>query len=273
MISLDVVSLFTNIPHELLSKGIEKRYHLIMQQYDIPLNELLNTVKFLMDNTFFHNTFFQYDGKFYQQTHGSPMGSPISPIFADIVMTDLEEECLNNLDFKPLIYKRYVDDTILCIPCNELDPVLEVFNNYHPRLQFIHEVELQGKINFLEVSLIRNDNHLITDWFRKSTFSGRFLHFSSNHPIEQKRAMVYTLVDKAILLADVGFHQKNLNIVKNFLIDNGYPEKFINFNIEKRLNKICFPGNSDININNNTRFAGTLIYLLYQSFLRKLRII
>ena len=42
------------------------------------------------------------------------MGSPASPQFADMVMTDLDEDCLTKLDFTPTFYFRSVDDTILC---------------------------------------------------------------------------------------------------------------------------------------------------------------
>ena len=258
MLSLDVTSLFTNIPLELLIKGVVKRYPTIMQKYNIPLDDIIGIIKFLMDNTFF-----QFDNEFYQQTYGSPMGSPVSPIFADIVMTDLEEECINKLSFKPIIYKRYVDDTLICIPANELHEVIKLFNSYHPRLQFTHEVEVDGKINFLEVSLIRKGNKIITDWYRKHTFSGRFLHFKSSHPIEQKRAMIFTLVDKATCLADKIFHNKNINIIKEFLVNNEYPLKFVNYNIKKRLQKIKFsePSNSLSKDYNNCNFNISIPYI------------
>ena len=121
------------------------------------------------------------------------------------------------------------------------------------------------------MTLIRNDDHIITDWFRKETFSGRFLHFSSNHPIEHKRAMVFTLVDKAVLLADVGFHHKNLDIVTKFLIDNGYPKKFINFNIKKRLNKIYCSNNLNFNKINNSRFSGCISCPFIPNFYKKIK--
>ena len=53
------------------------------------------------------------------QIFGTPMGSPISPLFADIVMDDLENDCLRILKDKhncsPLFYYTFVDDTILCV--------------------------------------------------------------------------------------------------------------------------------------------------------------
>ena len=55
----------------------------------------------------------------HQKKKGTPMGSSISPLFAEIVMDDLEVYCLHKLKIyhkcTPLFYYRYVDDTILYI--------------------------------------------------------------------------------------------------------------------------------------------------------------
>jgi len=49
------------------------------------------------------------------------MGSPMSPITADIVMQDLEESAINKLSIQPLFYYRYVDDIILAFPSDSID--------------------------------------------------------------------------------------------------------------------------------------------------------
>ena len=85
------------------------------------------------------------------------MGSPISPLFADIVMGDLEIDCLKKLQkeyhCKITNYYRYVDDTFLIIDRNYLDTVLMVFNNYDNNLSFTHEVENNRCLNFLDVKV------------------------------------------------------------------------------------------------------------------------
>ena len=45
-----------------------------------------------------------------------PMGSPLSPIMADITLQDLEIEALKSLPFEPPFYYRYVDDIVLAAP-------------------------------------------------------------------------------------------------------------------------------------------------------------
>ena len=86
------------------------------------------------------------------------MGSPISPLFADIVMDDLENDCLRILEDKhncsPLFYFRFVDDTILCVQKKFIDLVLNIFNSQDKNLQFTFEVQQNNQINFLDLSLI-----------------------------------------------------------------------------------------------------------------------
>ena len=70
------------------------------------------------------STYFSFIGKYYLQVHGLPMGGPCSTIFADIVMDDLETECLSKLDFTPTAYYRYIDDIFAIIPKDKIEHVL-----------------------------------------------------------------------------------------------------------------------------------------------------
>ena len=74
------------------------------------------------------------------------MGSPISPIIADIVMQDLEENCLSNFDFIIPLYFRYVDDTVILILNNKIEIVTSVFNSYAARLKFTYKVEKNNSL-------------------------------------------------------------------------------------------------------------------------------
>ena len=233
LISLDASSLFTNVPLDLVKNSIEKRYSTIIKHTNIPLNELHNAIDF------FHNhTYLQFNGQYYQQIYGSPMGSAVSSIFADLVLADLEEHCLSQLDFKPIFFVRYVDDILTCIPTDKTEHILNTFNSYHSRLQFTHELETDNSINFLDVKLIRHNNKLSYNWYRKPSSSGRYLNFNSGHTKHQKIGMIYTLVDKAILLSEECYHTENLDIVKQLLINNNYPTKFIEYYMKKRVNTL-----------------------------------
>ena len=58
---------------------------------------------------------FIFDGTIYKQIDGVAMGSPLGPTLAMAFMCYMEEKWLSDcpLDFKPLFYRRYVDDTFL----------------------------------------------------------------------------------------------------------------------------------------------------------------
>ena len=160
MLSLDVTSLFTNVPTELVLKGIDKRWPLIKKGTKLPIDELKKGINFLMDSTYF-----KFDNKYYKQIFGTPMGSPISPIIADIVMQDLEEEIIKKLDFTVPLFYRYVDDTILFIPKDKINNIVDKFNKYHERLKFTFEIENNNSIPFLNILIIRNnDNAIFTNW-------------------------------------------------------------------------------------------------------------
>src|SRR5580765_4521485 len=246
MISLDVTSLFTNIPKELVLKGIEKRWDDISGITSFNLAQFLCAVEVILDSTSFC-----FEGQFYEQIFGSPMGSPLSPILADIVMDDLESFCLSSLDFVVPIYYRYVDDIFAIVPSDKINVLLSTFNNYHKRLKFTYKIESNYSLNFLNTTVLRFNNKLMTNWFRKPTWSGRYINFHSCHPLKFKINTIYNLVDHAISLSDYRFHHENLEIVKNILSNNCFPSKIIKRYIHKRI-KFLKQKNSNINIEDNT---------------------
>ena len=103
LISLDVQSLFTNVSCELVLKSLDRRYSQINNKCTIPFHMIRDITLFLFDNTYF-----VFNQIFYKQIFETPMGSPISPLFADIVMDDLETDGLEILkrthNFSPYFY-------------------------------------------------------------------------------------------------------------------------------------------------------------------------
>ncbi|RLU26748.1 hypothetical protein DMN91_000545 [Ooceraea biroi] len=81
---------------------------------------------------------------------------------------------------------------------------------------------------------------LITNWYRKPTFSRRYMNYFSNHPSQHKISVVKSLVDRAVLLSDSRFHTANLSLVRDILINNCYPAGFINKHIKKRIKEIKY---------------------------------
>jgi len=96
--------------------------------------------------------------------------------------------------YKLVFYYRYVDNIALSVSLSQLNSLVEEFNSFYPRLNFTMEMEGGSDgLNFLDLTIIRKDNGLIFDWFRKPTFSGRFLNYNSHHPYTHKGSKMQSL--------------------------------------------------------------------------------
>jgi len=74
----------------------------------LKLEDIIILTELCMDGNYF-----EFNGSFYQQLEGLPMGSPLSPVFAEFFMQKFEESIVpsqSSIQF----WKRYVGD-ILCI--------------------------------------------------------------------------------------------------------------------------------------------------------------
>ncbi|KYN09785.1 hypothetical protein ALC57_18089, partial [Trachymyrmex cornetzi] len=141
---------------------------------------------------------------------------------------------ISKLSLAPSFYVRYVDDILLITESSDYEEILNIFNSYHPRLKFTME-EGGDTINFLNITLIKENNHIICNWYRKPTFSGRFLSIYYCHPLSQKIGTILGLIDRIILLSHPKFHKKNFDSMINILLNNGYPLRLIFKSIKQRL--------------------------------------
>ncbi|XP_018373120.1 PREDICTED: uncharacterized protein LOC108767647 [Trachymyrmex cornetzi] len=232
LISLDVVSLFTNIPLDLALECVNDHWEHILKNCKCSQSEFVEAINLVLDSTYF-----LFDGTIYKQNFGTPMGSPLSPIVADLVMQKLEKVALSSYNNEVLFYYRYVDDLLAAVPKDKINDFQNSFNTFHPRLQFTLEVG-DDSINFLDVTIMVNVDRFSFNWYRKPTFSGRYLNYLSNHPESQKRGIIFNLVDRAIFLSDSTFHHENIELIIDILINNDFPLKFIFDAINERVRHI-----------------------------------
>ena len=112
------------------------------------------------------------------------MGSPLRPVLAGIIMVELENSLVAKLISHLRFRKRYIDDHIMeIVKEGSINYVHQQLNSFHPNMQFSFEMEKQGRILSLDISIIRKKSSIETTVYRKSTDTGIYLNcfpFASN---------------------------------------------------------------------------------------------
>ena len=111
-VSFDVVSLFTSVP-------VDNAFDLVLElppsddalpsRTSLSFSDIKQGLKICLDSTIF-----SYKDSFYKQTFGTPMGSCIFPIIANIFMEHIEHTAITTFHTPPSLWLRYEDNTF-CI--------------------------------------------------------------------------------------------------------------------------------------------------------------
>ena len=86
------------------------------------------------------------------------MGSPISPIIANLFMEHFEQKALSTFTNPPRFWGRYVDDTMTIIDKETIHLFTSHLNDTHPSIKFTHEIEADHRIPMLDTTIIRKDD-------------------------------------------------------------------------------------------------------------------
>uniref|UniRef100_A0A5S6R1L5 Reverse transcriptase domain-containing protein n=1 Tax=Trichuris muris TaxID=70415 RepID=A0A5S6R1L5_TRIMR len=237
LVSYDVKDLFTNIPipktlsvlKELLNNDIT-----LVQRTKLNPFHVVKLASFCMHE----GNYFRFQDRFFTQRNGVPMGSPLSPVLAEVFMEHFEQIAFDNInmDIRPICFKRYVDDIFAVIPTGAEEQFLEHLNRLYPEnIVLTIEKETDKKLPFLDALVIRGDDRLTTKIYRKPTNPDAYLHFTSHHPLSVKKGIVAGMVDRAIAICDKNFLGEELQHIKRIFTENGYPFKLITSIINRRL--------------------------------------
>ena len=117
MASLDAESLFTNIP----LKGTKNNYVSDLQNKNLYNGRLNKSDLFKLLETATSESSFIFDSLLYKQIDGVAMGSPLGPTLANPFLCHYEKKWLDNclFHFKPIVYRRYVDDIFVLFSSKE----------------------------------------------------------------------------------------------------------------------------------------------------------
>lgn len=238
-ISFDVKSLFTSIPTPEVKSILKALINNSNLTHSNQTN-LFRSIEICLDQNYF-----KFNSKIYKQTNGLPMGSPLSPLLAEVFMANFEN-ILFSTNMKESLVKyiyfwaRYVDD-IFCIwtgTDRQLSKFLTHLNNINKNIEFTIETEENCSLNFLDLKISRKNNTFDFDIFRKPTTTDTIIHANSNQSWQIKMSAFHSLIHRLLSVPlSQDNYQKEVNIIKTIATNNGYSPSIINKLIRNKKHK------------------------------------
>ncbi len=220
--------MFSNTPIEDALDIIRERLKgdkTLKDRTNLEVEDIIELLRFVLTTTYF-----VFDGVLYRQKFGAAMGSPVSPIVANLYLEDLEARAIATapIDAKPKLWKRYVDDILDILKRDQVSVMNDHLNQMDKTdsIKFTYEPEVNGKIPFLDILIIRKDDGSVKLCvYRKPTHTDQYLNFNSHHPIQHKLGVVRTLMDRCQkLVTDEQDRKEEENHIRTALKKCGYPE-------------------------------------------------
>ena len=109
--SYDVSALFTSVPVDPalnISKCLLVKDHTLKERTVMEVSDIILLLEFCPKNAYF-----SFQDQSYEQVEGAAMGSPVSPIVANLYMEYLEQKALHTAPTPPRFWCRFVDDTFV----------------------------------------------------------------------------------------------------------------------------------------------------------------
>ena len=137
--------------------------------------------------------YFRWNDVYYKQLKGFGMGKSTSSPLSDIYMEAFEQSALANYptgdaNTNPsdviLFWLRKADDTLVAIHKDHIESLHTYLNSIHADIKWTKEIEKDGRIAMLDVTIIRNPNgSLDFDVYRKPTHTNQYIPFDSHQPL------------------------------------------------------------------------------------------
>ena len=231
LVTMDVKSLYTSIPNNEGIASVKKKYDHYPNK-TIPTKIITTFLALILTlNNFIFNS------KFYLQIKGCAMGTICTPSYANIIMSECEEEHIYPLiKNKSVIYLRYIDNIFMVWikSESELRHFMNEINQKHQSIKFDFKFSKES-IEFLDTLVyIDSKNRLQTTLYKKPTDCQNYLHAKSAHPFSLKKSIPYSqaLRIKRICSTFEEYRKHSQDLIKRF-VEKGYNESTVRKQIER----------------------------------------
>ena len=231
LVSFDIVSLYTTIPHNLglesISFWLNKHPELLAERFSIRF--VVRGLQIILENNNF-----SFNKSFYNQTKGTAMGTKVAPTYATLVLGFLEEKLYRIVEhqkghiFANFVrdqWRRYLDDCSIFWQRSMDDLVYfcRTLNSLHNDIVFKMQTS-EYQLPILDVMVIKSNTSISTDIYFKSTDSKQYLNFKSCHPKHTKVNIPFSLARRiCTIVSDISVRNVRLKELASSLIDRKYP--------------------------------------------------
>ena len=126
---------------------------------NLTVDDVMELLEFILTTTYF-----VFRGQIYSQKFGTAMGSPVSPMVADIFVEFLEQSAIASVpaECKPILWKQYVDDILEIIKKQGTDGLTQQLNSVDDTgsIKFTAEPEKDLQMPFLDTLIMRKPKKL-----------------------------------------------------------------------------------------------------------------
>ena len=117
---------------------------------------------------------------------------------------------------------------------NHVKKFLRYMNLHDHNIQFTCEKESNDKSSFLDKSITRSNNKLVTSLYQKKRFSGVYLNYNSFLTTNYKKGLINTLLFQSYnIRADYRILHNEIKHLKTIWQKNSFPLIFIDNCIKK----------------------------------------
>jgi len=234
LISGDVVSLYTNLQHDIVYTHIESalkydRYERNRNNnHDWHIDHIISLLIFLMKSSFF-----KHDNIIYKQMIGLPMGTNVAPTIAQLVLGEIERQFDKKYGL-PKSYLRFIDDTFFVLDKNDYINFQTKFVTWFETYKLEWTWDTGTTISFLDISISlgkKSDcqHTLNTQLFKKPGSSNTLTDPLSNYPKTYKFGWIKGECIRLVRLCSNSFDfDRHKSQFRTSLISHNYPLSIIN---------------------------------------------
>jgi hypothetical protein len=234
-VSIDVVGLYTNIPHnegtETFRNALEKR-----EDKAVTTDLLVEMLSIVLKTNIF-----EFNEELFLQKIGTAMGTRVAPTYANIFMEKIDtmvQKCGKTENEEHIMfYKRFIDDILIFWKGTEEKFVefMTKINTLHPTIKFTHEFNSMNKsTTYLDTTIQIKNGKINIDLYRKETDRVQYLLPNSCHPAHICKNVPYSLALRLVrICSDKVTLEKRLVELESMLISRKYNKNIVKNALDK----------------------------------------